>query len=286
MYEIEQHILDVGGFKIAYTDTGAKDGKVLFCVHGLLSNGRDYDFLAQVMADQGYRVIAMDLPGRGRSDYFTDQALYSPPSYIPFCLALIAHVTHGAAFDWLGVSLGGMLGMSLHNFEGVQIDRLIIVDIGAEISGAALDHVSALAKAPTVYKTKDEAITFFKKRCAAWGITDQRIWDHLIAHNIAQGADGDYVMHYDAAIGAALPDQNEAVDLWALWEHIKQPFLLIRGGQSVILPAATAEQMQALYTGPRMDMVVFDACGHVPNLMQIDHIETIARWLADSTLSP
>ena len=78
MYEIVEKTLDVNGLTISYTDTGAPDGRVLFCVHGLLSNGRDYDFLAQHMAARGYRVIAMDLPGRGKSGWFTDRAHYAP----------------------------------------------------------------------------------------------------------------------------------------------------------------------------------------------------------------
>lgn len=280
MHSVIEKTLDVNGLSIAYTETGSPQGRVLLCVHGLLSNGRDYDALALYFAKQGYRVIAIDLPGRGRSDCFDDAALYNPAAYVPYCLALIHHVCpDGAGFDWLGVSLGGMLGMSLHGAEGVKMERMIIVDIGPEISGAALDIVARLAKAPSVYDTKDEAIKAIKARSGAWGITDDKIWDHLITHNIRENPDGTYRMHYDAAIGEAMSLNNETLKFWDLWAQIKQPVLLVRGANSEILPADIAEDMQTRYKGADMQTITVEGCGHVPNLMQDDHIEMLAWWL-------
>ncbi len=282
MYEIVEKTLDVSGLTISYTDTGAPDGRVLFCVHGLLSNGRDYDFLAKHMAARGYRVIAMDLPGRGKSGWFTEHAHYAPPFYVPYCLALIAHVTGGRSFDFLGVSLGGIIGMSLHDCEGVNIERLIIVDIGAEIPAAGLDEVSQLAKTYPIFDMREDAIRFLKERCTAWNIQDEEVWDHLARHNIVPHDKGGYRMHYDRAIGAALPDENETLALWDLWEAIKQPVLLIRGGNSVLLPPDISEQMQARYRGHKMDEIVFQECGHVPNLMEDDHLKVISEWFQQS----
>ncbi|MBK9584551.1 MAG: alpha/beta hydrolase [Alphaproteobacteria bacterium] len=282
-HDIRQKSLPNLGLDIAYTDTGPENGRVLFCVHGLLSNGRDYDFLATHMAAQGRRVIAMDLPGRGKSSRFDEPGFYTLGAYLPFCLELTKVITQGRPFDWLGVSLGGMIGMSLHNHADLKMERLILVDIGPEIPGPALDLVSGLAKAPTHYATKEEAVAFLKKRCAAWGITDPAVWEHLIAHDIIAQPDGSYKMHYDPAIGAALKEQgNETLAFWEGWALIKQPLLLIRGGQSVILPRDIADRMQREYTGPSMETITFPFCGHVPNLMQPEQIEPLADWLRAS----
>lgn len=279
--EIIQKILPINGFEIAYTDTGPEDGRILFCVHGLLSNGRDYDFLARHMAAKGWRVIAIDLPGRGKSGWFPDPALYTLGSYFPFCIELAKHITQGKPFDWMGVSLGGMIGMGLHNLPDLNMQRLILVDIGAEVPGAALDLVSGLARAPTQYPTKEQAVAFLKKRCSAWGITDPAVWDHLIAQDIIAQPDGSFRLHYDPGIGAALKEKgNETVSFWEFWKQIKQPVLLIRGGQSVILPKDIAEWMQRDYKGAKMDTITFADCGHVPNLMQLDQIEPLAAWLS------
>lgn len=281
--EVQQKSLPILGLEIAYTDTGPESGRVLFCVHGLLSNGRNYDALARTMAAQGFRVIAMDLPGRGKSGRFGEPGFYTLGAYLPFALELAKVITQGRPFDWLGVSLGGMIGMSLHNHADLKMERLILVDIGPEIPGPALDLVSGLAKAPTHYKTKEEAVSFLKKRCAAWGITDPAVWDHLIEHDIIAQPDGTWRMHYDPAIGATLKDQgNETLAFWELWEQIRQPLFLIRGGQSVILPKEIADRMQQDYKGVKIETLTFPFCGHVPNLMQPEQIEPLAAWLRAS----
>lgn len=276
---IKEKTLSVNGLNIAYTDTGPEDGRILFCVHGLLSNGRDYDALATHLAQHGYRVISIDLPGRGKSDWFPNPALYALPHYIPCCLALLTHVANGKPFDWLGVSLGGLIGMALHNFEGLKMERLILVDVGAELPGFALDDVATLAKSPTLYQTREDAVSFLKKRCGAWGITKQETWDHLIAHNIVQNSDGTTRLHYDPAIGVALADKNETILLWDLWQSIRQPVLLLRGGTSSLLPASVSEQMKERYQGTCFTEFVFPNCGHVPNLMEEEHLQQISKWL-------
>lgn len=282
MHPIEEKSIDVQGFKLAYTETGPKDGRVVFCVHGLLSNGRDYDFLAQHLAGLGYRTIAIDLPGRGKSDPFHDESLYSVTNYFPFCFSLIGHVCGNEPFDWLGVSLGGMLGMSLHAVEGVNMARLILVDVGPEISGDALNMVAQLAKAPAFYHSQEAAVIALKKRCASWGIHEQSIWDHLAAHNIIQDKNGMFTLHYDKGIARAMPEVHESIQFWEVWEQIKQPILLIRGGLSMLLPVHIAQKMKSTYQGKQFDEVVFQGCGHVPNLMQGDHIGAVARWLGDA----
>lgn len=279
MFEVIQRYFDFNGINIAYTQTGPRDGRVLFCVHGLLSNGRDYDFLALELAKHGYLTIAMDLPGRGKSDKFHDHSFYNITSYLPFCVALVTHVTEGRPFDWLGVSLGGMIGMSLHNMDGVNMERLILVDIGPEISGEALDMVSQLARRQPYYNDINAAVMALKTRCTSWGITDNAIWEHLIEHNIKQDTNGLYTFHYDSGVGKALPQVSESVQFWEVWEQIKQPVLVIRGGMSFILTAETLFNMEQHYKGKGMDKVVFDQCGHVPNLMQDDHIAAIVDWL-------
>ncbi len=275
---------EINGLEIAYTDTGAKDGRILFCVHGLLSNGRDYDALALYMAAKGRRVVAIDLPGRGQSSCFSDESLYTLPNYLPYCIDLAMHVSGGKGFDFLGVSLGGMIAMSLHGFEDLNIERLIIVDIGAQIPASALDSISSMVRsADSSYKTKDEAVSFLKRRCSSWGIGSdakgKAIWEHLINHNIKKLGSGEWAMHYDPKIAGALPEKNEDIEFWDLWEQIKQPLLLVRGGKSLILPENIARDMQKRYSGARMETIVFPECGHVPNLMEEGQISRLGAWL-------
>ena len=88
MFEIVEKKLNVQGLDVAYTVCGPEGGRMVFCVHGLLSNGRDYDFLAQELAEKGYRCVAIDLPGRGKSQRFLLPKLYNPQAYLPYCIAV------------------------------------------------------------------------------------------------------------------------------------------------------------------------------------------------------
>lgn len=281
MYEIKTCTVKIHDLEIAYTECGDPQGRVLFCVHGLLSNGRDYDALAQELAEQGYRIISMDLPGRGRSGWFSDKTHYTLPHYLLFVMGLIAHVAQGKPFDYFGVSLGGMIGMALHKTLRSQMQRLVLVDIGAEIPAQALDVVAQLAKNPARFQIKEEAEHFLRTRCASWGITREESWAHLIRHNIISDSAG-WRMHYDPAIGVALPKKNTTISFWPLWKQIRQPVLLVRGGQSKILPIGIAQKMAKTYRGQNFSEVVFENCGHVPNLMEPDQIACLKDWLLTS----
>ncbi len=69
-----------GLHRMAYTEWGdAANPRVLICVHGLTRNGRDFDFLAQALADR-YRVVCPDVVGRGRSDRLQGGGRLPPPA--------------------------------------------------------------------------------------------------------------------------------------------------------------------------------------------------------------
>lgn len=278
---IQEKTLDVDGFSLAYTDIGPEDGHVVFCVHGLLSNGRLFDFLGLELAKIGYRVIAVDLPGRGRSQRFTDYTHYIPPNYIPYCFALIAHEVKGKDFCWLGMSLGATIGMALHDVEGLNMERFICVDIGPKIPNEAMERIDAFAKAPCRYGTKEEAITSLMSRCSGWGIEEDYIWDHLVAHSVIGCSNNGFCFNRDDGIGRSFDAKRENVDLWEVWEDIKQPTLLIRGGLSEILTEDIAQDMRARYNGEQFDEIVYEKCGHAPNLMQTEHLQDIAQWLGE-----
>src|SRR5262249_24691404 len=101
------------------------------CVHGLTRNGRDFDRLAPALASERY-VVCPDVVGRGRSDWLRDPAGYALPQYCADLTALVAHL--GAEqVDWVGTSMGGLIGMTLAAQPGTPIRRLVLDDIGHRI---------------------------------------------------------------------------------------------------------------------------------------------------------
>ena len=114
-----------GGHRMAYWQWGSPDaGHVVVCVHGLSRQGRDFDVLSRGLCDAaknlpggasaGIRVICPDVAGRGASDWLKDPMGYQVPAYAADMLALLAHLQAQAPIkflDWVGTSMGGLIGM-------------------------------------------------------------------------------------------------------------------------------------------------------------------------------
>ncbi len=65
--------------------------------------------------------------------------------------------------------------------------------------------------------------------------------------------------------------------LWQAWDQLTLPTLLLRGGQSDLLSAATAQAMTQ--RGPRARLVQFEGVGHAPMLVQPDQVAAVREFL-------
>jgi hypothetical protein len=83
--------------------------RIVICVHGLSRNGRDFDVLGEALADT-HRVIAVDMPGRGASQWLHDANDYVFPTYLTALTALVAR-SNASRVAWVGTSMGALLGM-------------------------------------------------------------------------------------------------------------------------------------------------------------------------------
>ena len=111
-----------GLHKIAYLEWGdPSNSKVLICAHGLTRCARDFDALAAAMADR-YRVICPDTAGRGASDWLADPMLYGIPQYVADMVTLSARLDVEQV-DWVGTSMGGLIGMALAAQPGTPIAK-------------------------------------------------------------------------------------------------------------------------------------------------------------------
>ena len=74
----------------------------------------------------------------------------------------------------------------------------------------------------------------------------------------------------------AVPPVGDA-DLWALWDAIHCPVLVLRGETSDLLSPETAAEMAA--RGPKDTVIEIAGCGHAPALMDQDQVKVIDDWL-------
>ena len=134
-----------GLHRMVYWEWGdAANPRVLVCVHGLTRQGRDFDALAQDLAGE-YRVVCPDVVGRGQSEWLADPMAYAFPTYIADMVSLIARLDV-AQVDWVGTSMGGLIGLSLASLgssAGSLVRRLVINDIGPALDPAGLQRIGS-----------------------------------------------------------------------------------------------------------------------------------------------
>jgi pimeloyl-ACP methyl ester carboxylesterase len=277
MRACELRCLGPHGFhRMAYCEWGdAANPRVVLCVHGLTRNGRDFDDLAQALAPH-LRVVCPDIAGRGSSEWLSHKPDYGYPLYLADMAALIAR-TGAERVDWVGTSMGGLVGMMLAAQAGSPIRRLLVNDIGPFIPKAALERLAAyVGKAPR-FATLDEFERYLRTVMAPFGpLTDQQ-WRHLAEHSSRRYADGNFGARYDPAIGDAFAGELHDVVLWPVWDAIPCPTLVLRGKESDLLMRETAEEMTR--RGPKARLVEFDRIGHAPALMAEDQIAVVREFL-------
>lgn len=267
-----------GPHKMAYVEWGAADNpEVLICVHGLTRNGRDFDALAEAMLDR-YRVICPDIAGRGRSNWLTHPQDYGFPLYAADMRALMAHI--GAeTVDWVGTSMGGLIGMLIASETPQTIRRMVLNDVGPVLTAQSLQRIGKYTGNAPLFNDVAAAEDYIRMTSAPFGKLTDAQWRHLTIHSIRERPDGKYEMAYDPALAA--PFRQTMVyadlDLWSIYDAIKCPTLVIHGADSDLLTAATVREMSE--RGPKAKAVDIPGVGHAPVLMDDAQIALVRNFL-------
>jgi pimeloyl-ACP methyl ester carboxylesterase len=273
------YIEDQGGrYALGYADWGERGaGRTIVCVHGLTRNGRDFDHLAAVLAQEA-RVLCPDVVGRGRSDPLGQAADYAIPTYVVHMLQFIRQQGLEEV-DWIGTSMGGLIGMGVAASEDSPVRRLVLNDIGPFLPKAALERINTYLGRDLRFADLRELETHLREVHAGFGpLTDEQ-WRHLAAHSACSYPDGRLGLAYDQRLGDPMRHGPiEDVDLWPVWDRIRCPVLLIRGQKSDLLTPETAAEMTR--RGPCAELVEIEGVGHAPALMAEEQIEIVRGWLA------
>lgn len=276
----------MGFHKIFFSDWGDIDAPIMIGVHGFSCNGHDFDWLAHDLAQNGYRFIAVDLPGRGRSDFLPYSADYNFAQYIKDLTVLMAHlgISEPRSVDWIGVSLGGLLGMGMAAIQNSPIKRIIINDIGPYIPKD--ENLAAVLKEIATepsFKTMNEFKDYLRNNMRQdWGKISDHDRAQMAENNARALPDGRIAYACDPAITAPLVDQPLAdLDLWYLWDAMDQDVLVLRGANSTLFPQRIADEMMT--RGParsgKAKLKIIEGCGHAPSLIPEDQIDVIRNWL-------
>lgn len=291
-----------GMHRMAYWEWGdPQNDRVLLCVHGLTRTGRDFDLLAARLAPH-YRVVCPDVVGRGKSDWLINPQFYAIPQYVGDMLTLIARLKP-ARLDWVGTSMGGLIGMGmaaglatsavlrpnrgefgLGADQTLSLGRMVLNDIGPALNDTGLSRIAEYVGKAEEFDSFEQAVEYVKNVSQGFGPHDDAGWQALTRHVFNQQGNR-WVKHYDLRIAEPIAQQSadvlrgaEAV-LWAGFESLREPVLVLRGETSDLLTEQGLQEMQA--RNVRARGVTFKGVGHAPTLRSDDQIETVAAFLLE-----
>ena len=283
----------VPGHRMAYWEWNATGNPqhphVVLCVHGLTRLGRDFDTLARALSPYA-RVICPDVAGRGHSDWLADPQAYQVPYYAADMLALLAAVHADApmeTLDWVGTSMGGLIGMALLGQPGmplpVPVRRLVLNDVGPTLEWSALQRIGQYLGRPVRFESEQQGADAIWAVASSFGPHTPEQWLALSRPMLRALPDGGFKLHYDPALAEAFksltPEGALAAQeqLWQLYDQITARTLVLRGAESDLLSAATAQQMAE--RGPRAQVVEIAGVGHAPTLIAPDQVALVTEFL-------
>jgi len=270
-----------GLHRMAYWEWGDPgNSRVLVCLHGLARQGRDFDTLSRALCGS-YRVVCPDVVGRGESDRLASPAGYQLATYVADMVTLLARLD-AASLSWLGTSMGGLIGMALAALPDSPLERLVLNDVGPALDAGGIARIAGYLGLPLTWADEDEAADYLLTISRGFGPHSRTEWLALTRPMLRP--EGERLrLHYDPAIAESLRAFTPATAaageaaLWAAYDRIACPTLVLRGAESDLLSAPTAAAMTA--RGPRARLHEFAGVGHAPTLVSPSQIAVVREFL-------
>lgn len=277
-----------GSRRLAYTDWGdPQNNHVVICVHGLTRNCRDFDFLA-IALEQDFRVISVDLAGRGRSDWLENAEDYnSAMTYLSDMECMLKHIYrqndhHCPHFYWVGVSMGGLVGMLLTARQRLssicRFKALVMSDIGPFVSSSILSVFAMTIGQNPRFQNLNELEMHMRNTALPHNALTDAQWHHMALYSAREYADGTVGYRYDPAISSGFHTSKlRNLNFWSYWDKLDLPILILRGGKSSVLTSETIQEMQQHQ--PNITVIELANIGHAPMLMDVEQINLVKDFL-------
>jgi len=252
----------------------------ILCIPGLTRNSADFVGLCEHLVND-YRVVVVELRGRGNSEYDTNPLNYHPGLYVDDVIALLDSMELTSVI-LIGTSLGGLISMILTALQPERVAAVIMNDIGPETSQVGVDRIKNYVCNPIPVHSWAQAIDMTREVFGAeYPDFVAEDWAAFTKNIYRENNEGDPVLNYDPAIGILMTQQqDDAVppDLWPAFAAMQAtPLLLIRGRLSDILTTECVEKMRQ--KKPDMHFIELDGRGHAPLLTETECVVGIENFL-------
>ena len=269
------------GLQLHYRDyPGRADRPPVLCIPGLTRNARDFEEVAGRLAGD-WRVICVELRGRGDSGYARDSATYNPLQYLEDLGELFAQAGLSRVVA-IGTSLGGLLTMLLAATAPDRLAGALLNDVGPDVNPAGIERIRAYVGQARNFPTwMHAARALAESQGSTFPEASLTDWLAMAKRCMVVGSNGRIHFDYDMKIAEpfATADGVSNVDMWPAFEALAgRPVTLLRGALSDVLTDATFKQMAKRLPGA--ETVTVPKVGHAPTLSEPAAMAAIDKLLA------
>jgi len=259
----------------------------VLCMHGLTRNHKDFEPLIELLQQHrelDCRFIAIDVRGRGESEYDLNTQNYIPPVYARDVLTLLNHLQLHR-FALVGTSMGGLVSMLMMSLVADRIVGVVMNDIGPEVEPVGLQRIGS-------YVGDNEPLPGWEAATAAVAQRNHRVfpgfteadWQAFARRTCRELEDGTVMLDYDPRLVESFRSAPvTAVGRfysWRLFTRMRHsPLLLIRGQHSDLLSDRVARRMIRRHGDARL--VTVPDVGHAPLLNEPIAEAAIRDFLLD-----
>jgi pimeloyl-ACP methyl ester carboxylesterase len=292
----EHHYRSADGLSLYYREYGGGD-QVVLCVHGLTRNSKDFHGLAEHLCGQ-YRVISVDVRGRGQSDRDPKPIRYNPGQYVKDVWTLLDQL-QVQKVTVIGTSMGGLMAMIMADQQPQRLRGVVINDVGPELPLPAIQRIMAYAgRYPPAQDWEEAAVQVKGAYEIALPGMPMEFWREFVKLSYRENAAGKPEPDMDPAIGKALREPpavvkwlqwmnrrgwvkkvaGDYINPWDSFRAVTMPCLLVHGAISDVLTDDIVFRMQQAQ--PHMQVVKVPGRGHAPLLDEPEAVAAIDAFLS------
>jgi pimeloyl-ACP methyl ester carboxylesterase len=277
--EPADRFIAIRGLRLHYLEFGSATAPVVVCIHGLTNNAHDFDALAGRLAPS-YRVIALDIRGRGESQWGPAQD-YNIPTYVDDLAALIEALGI-RRMSLIGNSMGGRISILYAATRPERVGRVVLNDIAPSLDPAITARINRnVVETPNEFENFDQVVSYYRNNPSMTGLAGYagEILVEAARWSVKSTPTGRLAWKIDPALRGTSPGKTpiRQLDLWPQFEGLTVPILIVRGGDSEVLPLATAQRMCSVARNARL--VEVPGVGHLPALVEPEVLSTLREFL-------
>lgn len=270
----------VNGLRLHYLEFGSPDLPVIVCVHGLTNNAHDFDRVAPHLA-ANYRVIALDVRGRGDSEWGPAEQ-YNIPTYAGDVAAILAALSIERV-SLIGNSMGGRVSLLYAAGHPGRVERIVLNDIGPSLDPAMTVRINSyVAQAPAEFAQYNEVVRYYERDASMAGLAGHagEAMRECARWTVKEQPNGRLTWKIDPALRRSTAGQTaiRPLDLWSQFEALTTPVLIVRGGASDVLSEAMAQRMRE--AGQNVRLAEIAGVGHVPSLIEPEALAALREFFS------